>query len=182
MKHSKTLLMAICLTTLFSFDIPDGWFVAGSKPKSYEMGLAKGEGKDGKNCATIQSIEPKIKGFGTLMQNANPAQYLGKRVKLSGWVKTKDVKKGAALWFRVDHKDETGKINMLGFDNMWNRLIKGTTEWTKYELVLDVPKEADNLAYGALLSGTGQIWFDEITLTEVDSTVQSTNRLVRSKK
>lgn len=176
-KMNQCISVALLFILVCSFEVPKGWIVAGSHPKSYDMGTATGEGRDGKNCATIRSIDTKIRGFGTLMQNADPQQYWGKRIKLTGWVKTKDVKKGAALWFRIDDRDGDGKVKILGFDNMWDRLIKGTTEWTKYEIILDVPKEADNLAYGALLSGTGQVWFDDITFTEVDSTIKSTNRL-----
>jgi len=163
--------------TLFSFDLPKGWFVAGSDPKSYDMGIDKGAGQDGKNAATIKSTAKKIKGFGTLMQECLPDNYLGKRVRMTGMVKTKDVSKWAGLWFRVDEK---GTNNALGFDNMKDgkkdRSIKGTTDWTKYEIVLDVPLNASNLAYGALLVGTGQIWFDNIKFEVVDNTVPTTGK------
>lgn len=127
------------------------------------MGIDKGAGQDGKNTATIKSTAKKIKGFGTLMQNCLPDNYLGKRVRMTGMVKTKDVSDWAGLWFRVDEKSSN---NSLSFDNMKDgkkdRSIKGTTDWTKYEIVLDVPLNSSNLAYGALLVGTGQIWFDDI--------------------
>lgn len=169
------LLFLSTTLTLLSFDIPPGWFKAGSAAKSYDMGIDKGAGYEGKNAATIKSIDKNIKGFGTLMQNCLPGNYLGKRVRMSGMVKTKDVSDWSGLWFRVDQK---GSDQALGFDNMHDgkndRSIKGTTGWTKYEIVLDVPPEASNLAYGALLAGTGQIWFDSITFEVVDNSVPTT--------
>lgn len=66
------------LFIVFSFDVPKGWIKAGSEPKKYEMSLEKGAGQDGKNAATIKSIDKKISGFGTLMQNCLPDKYLGK--------------------------------------------------------------------------------------------------------
>jgi hypothetical protein len=36
--------------------------------------------------------------------------------------------------------------------------------------VLDVPSEASNIAFGALLVGTGQIWFDNLKFEIVDNT------------
>jgi hypothetical protein len=66
---------------------------------------------------------------------------------------------------------------MLGFDNMSNRKINGNIDWTKYEIVLDVPTETISIAYGALLAGTGKIWFDDITFEIVDETVPTTNRM-----
>lgn len=163
--------------TLLSFDQPTGWFIAGSDPKKYDMGIDKGAGQDGKNAATIKSTAKKIKGFGTLMQNCLPDNYLGKRVRMTGLVKTKDVSNWAGLWFRIDEK---GSNSSLGFDNMKDgkkdRSIKGTTDWTKYEIVLDVPLNSSNLAYGALLVGTGQIWFDNIKFEVVDNTVPTTGK------
>ncbi|HKZ37163.1 MAG TPA: hypothetical protein VJ184_05905, partial [Chryseolinea sp.] len=143
--------------------------IAGSEPKSYDMGVDKGAGKDGKNAATIKSIAADIKGFGTLMQDFPPDNFLGKRIRMSGFVKTKDVTGWSGLWLRIDQK---GSREPLGFDNMHDgkidRSIKGTTKWKKYDIVLDVPSEASNLAFGALLVGTGQIWFDNLKFEIVD--------------
>jgi hypothetical protein len=174
----KLLTFGLLITTtvtLFSFDLPTGWYKAGSLPKSYDMGIDKGAGQDGKNAATIKSTAKKINGFGTLMQTCLADKYLGRRVRMSGMVKTKDVSDWSGLWLRVDQK---GARQALGFDNMHdgkkNRSIKGTTEWKKYEIVLDVPVNASDLAYGALLAGTGQIWFDNIKFEVVDNSVPTT--------
>ena len=59
---------------------------------------------------------------------------------------------------------------------MYDRPITGTTDWKKYEIVLEVPLNVSKLAYGALLSGTGQIWFDIIIFEIVDSTIATTER------
>ncbi len=45
---------------------------------------------------------------------------------------------------------------------MLNRPIKGTTDWTKWEIVLDVPSNATDIAFGVLLEGTGQVCFDDV--------------------
>jgi hypothetical protein len=174
----KYVLLFGTTVTLLSFDTPLGWFIAGSKPKSYEMGIDKGAAQDGKNAATIKSIDKKIDGFGTLMQQCKPDKYLNKRVRMTGFVKTENVTTWAGLWLRVD---QSGSQQPLSFDNMSNRPIKGTTDWTKYEIILDVPSNASLIAYGALLGGTGQIWFDSITIEVVGDTVPITG-LVNSKK
>lgn len=172
----NTILLSIFILvsfSLLSFDLPKSWFKAGSEPKKYEMGIDKGAGRDGKNAATIQSKDKKINGFGTLMQDCLPDNYLGKRIRMSGFIKSKDVDDKAGFWLRVDQSHSN---DPLSFDNMLNRPIKGTTEWKKYEIVLDVPVNAINIAYGALLVGTGQIWFDEITFEIVDNSVPTTGR------
>ena len=166
-----SMLLIVMTIALCSFDLPKGWGKAGSKPKSYDMGIDKGAGQDGKNAATIKSIDKRIDGFGTLMQNCLPDKYLGKRVRMSGYVKSKDVDEKAGLWLRVD---QANSQKPLSFDNMLDRPIKGTSEWKKYEIVLDVPLNATNLAYGALLVGTGQIWFDNLNFEIVDNTTPAT--------
>jgi hypothetical protein len=169
------VFLAFVSFTLLSFDLPTGWLKAGSAPKSYDMGIDKNAGQKGGNAATIKSIDKKINGFGSLMQNCLPDNYLGKRVRMAGFLKTKDVSDWSGLWFRIDEK---GSSNSIGFDNMHDgkkdRSVKGTTDWTKYEIVLDVPLKASNLAYGAVLVGTGQIWIDNIIFEVVDASVPTT--------
>lgn len=156
----KGVLIIGVFAVLLAFDLPSGWFKAGTNPGGYDMGIVTGAGQDGNNAATIKSIDKNVNGFGTLMQQCKPGKYLGKRVKMTAFVKTENVAAWAALWMRVDQAESK---QSLAFDNMHNRPIKGTTDWTKYEIELDVPPNASLIAYGAMLSGTGQMWFDKVT-------------------
>jgi hypothetical protein len=104
-----------------------------------------------------------------LSQNIAADDFRGKRVRLSGWLKTNDVT-GASLIMRVD-----GERQMLAFDNMDNRTIKGTTDWKWYSLVLDVPVAAKQIFLGVLPRGRGQTWADDLKLEVVDQSVPSTN-------
>ena len=169
-------LCALAAPALYAFaDLPAGWFKAGSHPAEYEMGLDESVHRDGgKASATVKSVAANLHGFGTLMQMTQPGEYLGKRVRLSGWVKSDKVTDWAGLWFRVDGANPNVS---LGFDNMQDRPIKGTTDWTRYEIVLDVPKEAQRLAFGILLGGAGQVWMDDLKFEVVATSVKSTNRM-----
>jgi len=64
----------------------------------------------------------------------------------------------------------------LGFDNMNNRPIKGTTDWKRYSIVLDVPEESGDLVYGILLDGTGQVWIDYEGIKIVGNNVPLTGK------
>jgi hypothetical protein len=158
--------------------VPEGWFIAGTEEdkNKYIIGVEKGSGQDGKNAATIKVIDKGITGFGNLMQNFSPDKYINKRVRMSGYMKSKDVD-WASFWFRVD---QSGSKQSLAFDNMMDgkekRPIKGTTDWKKYEIVLDVPEKANNIAFGVMLGTTGQIWFDNIKFEIVDKTVPTTGK------
>jgi hypothetical protein len=141
-----------------------GWFKAGSKPNSYKVGIDKTIFKSGGSSAFMESTEPKIDGFGTLMQTCSAQDYLGKRVKMTGYIKSENVTVAAGMWLRVDSKSRT----MLSFDNMQDRPIKGNNDWTKCEIILDVPEESETLNFGVLMSGTGKVWFDDISFEIVD--------------
>jgi hypothetical protein len=174
-KLATNALLIVVPLVLFSFVLPAGWFMEGSKPKSYDMGIDKGAGKDGKNAATIKSIDSSIDGFGTLMQDCLPGKYRGKRIQMTGWLKSKDVSEWAGLWLRIDTKIS---VKAATFDNTHDgkndRSLKGTTDWKKYVIVLDVPDSASNIAYGFLLVGTGQVWADNISFEIVSSDIQTT--------
>jgi hypothetical protein len=68
----------------------------------------------------------------------------------------------AQLWLRMD-----GPSTTLVFDNMQNRRIKGTTDWTRYEIVLDVPRKTRYIGFGALVAGAGQAWVDDFVFEPV---------------
>lgn len=164
------LLVAFLSLYAFEFEPAEGWFIAGSKPKSYDMGIDKNAGPDGKNCASIKSKIKKIDGFGTLMQSFNPDEYRGKKIKMTGMMKSADVKSWSGLWLRIDNLESKSIL-----DNMMNRPVKGNTDWKKYEIVLSVPTHARKISFGALLNGTGQIWFDKIEFSAVHDSVPVTN-------
>jgi hypothetical protein len=152
----------------------DGWFKAGSKPGSYEIGKDEKLTYNDAPSYYLKSDSAIIDGFGTIMKSIVADEYLGKRVKLTGYIKSENIDNQAGMWMRIDSKIP-GK--MLGFDNMWNRPIKGTNDWTKYEVVLDVPDGSVDIAYGVLINGTGKVWFPELTLEVVGTDVPTTNML-----
>ncbi len=158
--------------TMTELPMPTGWIRAGSHPKDYSMGIDPEVLYGQLPAAAIISAAPKINGFGTLMQSCNPGDFLEKRVCFSAAVRTADVEDWAGLWFRVDG---TPKQRMLAFDNMQNRSLKGTTGWERHSIVLDVEADASNLAYGALLSGTGKVWLAEARIEVVSLDVPCTN-------
>ena len=168
-------VIAIVVTTFLiannNNQIPNGWFPAGSNPTEYEMGIDNSTFQNGPSCAYIKSKSPKEKEFGTLMQTISAENFLGKRLQLSGYVKSENVKGWSGMWMRIDGNDR----QQLGFDNMQGREIKGTKDWQKYEIVLDVPANSKSINFGVLLGGEGKVWFDNFKLEEIDKSVQVTN-------
>jgi hypothetical protein len=116
---------------------------------------------------TVQSINE----FGTMMQQIKAQKYLDKRIKLSGFLKAKDLDGFCSFWMRVDN----AYGDILQFDNMGDRPITKETEWNHHSIVLDVPKNSDSISFGVLLSGNGHVWIDSLKFELVDKSVPTTN-------
>lgn len=173
---TKLILTALVASTFlfFSFKIDEkvkGWFLAGSEPAEYEIGIEQSAERNGK-VAYLKSKSQKVKkGFGTIMQSFDAEMFLGKKVKLTGFIKSSDLKKWAGMWMRVD--DAKGSVS---FDNMQDRPILATTAWKKYEIVLSVPETSKSINYGVLVSGAGQIWMDNLSFEIVGNADEETGK------
>lgn len=153
--------------------VPEGWILAGTAPKDYQVSVLP-EKREGNNVVLLESgANPDPSKFGTLSQYCSADQYLGKRVRMTGYLKSENVKNWAGMWFRVD--DSKQKDVAMSFDNMSDRPIKNTTDWKKYEIVLDVPQQAGAMAFGVLLEGSGKVWISGISFEVVDQSVPTTN-------
>ncbi len=154
-----------------------GWYLAGSQPQDYRIGTDTTTPHGGKASGYLQARSDPHGGFGTLMQGVKADPYRGTRVRMSGWAKANGVTDWAGLWMRVDGPDTRKTQRSLSFDNMENRPIKGTSGWTRYEIVLDVPAESVEIAFGILLQGGGEVWLDDVQFAKVGNTIPTTNRI-----
>lgn len=163
-------LVAACLgVSNATAEVPAGWHVAGSAPTQYEFSQAA-TAVSGKYGALIAAKSETAGGFGTLMQTIAADDYRGARWRLSGFMKTEKAGR-AQMWMRVDGPE--GKV--LAFDNMDSRVVTGTTDWKRYEIVLDVPSTSIDIAFGFFLAQTGKVWGDNFKLEKVDATVPVTS-------
>jgi hypothetical protein len=148
---------------------PQGWSLAGGKPANYETGVDPQASYHGFPSAYLKGKPSATEGFGTLMQEFSASQYAGKRVRLRASVKAEGVDDWAGLWMRVDKG-----ARAVGFDNMQDRPIKGTTTWQDYDVVLDVPQDATLIAFGILLSKSGSVWLNGVKFETVGADVPTT--------
>jgi len=168
-KRYAIAFAAILLTgSLHAGDAPKGWFPAGSSPDSYDMGVQPGDRRAGDRNAYIRA-QAQHRGFGTLMQTFSADAYRGKRLRLSGFLRTRDAN-SAAMWMRIDGQGQ----QTVGFDNMSNRPLRGDTDWKRYDIVLDVPDSAQVIAFGFLLEGKGEVLADDFHIEPVGKNVAVT--------
>jgi hypothetical protein len=152
----------------------NGWRIPiESERQNYEVYLDTTVRHGGNSSISIKSkLPPKEVKQKTvyLMQTIKGDNYHSKRIRLSAFVKSENVEH-AALWMRMDGDG----MKVLNLDNMDNRPIKGTTNWQKFDIVLDVPSQTQQIIFGITLKGSGQIWLDDITLEEISSDIPSTS-------
>jgi hypothetical protein len=148
-----------------------GWTSPAMNPEAYTTRVVDDEHHAGRSSALVECAGDRCEGPATLMQTVSADAYRGRRVRLAGYLKTRDVEGWAGLWMRVDGARRLS----LAFDNMSRRSVSGTTPWTRYEVVLDVPEEAVRIAFGVLLAGPGRVFADELSLGAVGPEVASTD-------
>jgi hypothetical protein len=155
-------------------EAPRGWFLAESKPAEYLVNIDPDAVREGHVSVRLQDRNGNKEGFGTLMQQIRAEQYLGKRLRFAGFVKSEEVKDWAGLWMRVDQG-----TTVVSFDNMQSRPIRGTGDWQQYSVVLDVPKDATGIAFGVLLTGSGRVWLNNTKFEVVGVEVPTTGSMDR---
>jgi hypothetical protein len=149
---------------------PTAWVVAGSASSDYTIGLDSAVAPCGRPTGHVASLAPAPSGDGVLMQSVAAEPYRAQRVLLSGFVRAAKLEHGG-LWMKV--QDQAG--NVLASDSMDARPIVGTTDFTRAEIVLDVPANATSIFFGLRSKGVGEAWVDGVTLEAVDKSRPTTN-------
>jgi erythromycin esterase len=156
---------------------PKVWAISGNgfnlDAPGFEVTLDEEGPKSGQ-----RSLRMKATGkgdFGNAYLTVPGKVAAGKRVKIRGWIKTRDVARGyAGLWCRIDgpagmlaHDNSAVRIDAKGKIERDDRGVRGTTEWKEYSVEHDVPPNATAIVFGAILVGDGTAWWDDFAV-EVD--------------
>lgn len=139
-----------------------GW----SKTGDYNIEIVS-KAKSGKKACKISNQNDE--GSFGLVTYEIPAKYKGRSIKLEGFLKLNKVKDGfASLTIKIDDKNGFPLV----IEYMQDENITGTFDWKKYSLSVDYPNEAVNIVIGVALTGQGEAWFDDLTLSIDDQSVQ----------
>lgn len=165
-------VLAVHLTA--AADLPAGWFKDGKAPRLFRAGVDTEVSRNGGTSAYLRSWTASPPVFGTLMQQVDAERYRGKRLRLTGWLKTEEVDHEdgwAGLWMRV----ESPAGRSISYDNTEEEPVRETSEdWVQCTIVLDVADDAEVIAFGFMLVGAGRVWADDIAFEEVGPEVPVT--------
>ncbi len=137
---------------------PTQWQLRG---EGYEVRLVDDEQHTGRQSVRLRYENGERAGVAG--RRFPVTEVRGQWLRYAGYVKTEDVTEGyAGLWIRVDGPDRS----TLSYDD---RRITGSTPWTRYEISLEVPREAVGIGFGALLTGAGTAWVDTLSFELIEA-------------
>ena len=145
-----------------SAPLPPGWYRTSTvDPALYRSGADPDAG--GALMIESRAVAATLSSrAGALGCTFLPDDFRGGLVRLSAELRGEDCD-AAAIWMRID---SAVPGQWLRFDNLIDRdgagPLRGTFDWTRRTIVLDVPAEAERILYGILLKGTGRMWARDI--------------------
>lgn len=147
---------------------PEGWWaVQHAGPESYRFHVDDAVRHEGRRSLRVENVGPEP--YGMIYQPLDAAPYRGKTVRFAAWLKSENAAgnrfgKGVGL-----HLQTLRRGFPLDVASMRRNAVQGTTDWTRYELVLAVGSEADQIEVGMNLFGPGIAWIDATTLDVIDA-------------
>jgi len=154
-------------------EAPAGWRTSG---QHYDFGIDEKIFYSEPRSFYIKSLPGLTdKESGELYQSIETTEYSGKRMRISAYLKINNPigsnpdYNAAGLWV---HLRKDGERVGHGWGAIGKRDGR-SLDWTKIDVVLDVPAEVDSIGYGfQLLSGVkADLWIDDISFEIVDQDV-----------
>jgi hypothetical protein len=120
---------------------------------------------DGKR--SLRLVRPRAGGSAGVSQTVPTDELRAIRVRLSGYVRTREATGGTAGLAMVVWGSGPLPLYM---ESMTGTGATGTQAWTRYEIELPVPREAVRVEFGAHFNGAGTAWFDALELHAMTDT------------
>jgi len=89
---------------------------------------------------------------------------LGKRICVTGWLKSRNVQGWASAFLLIGTQDFKSK-GWSRADSMSDRPIMGTTDWQQVKFVTDLPDQPCGIYFGPDLYGPGELWGDDFQIS-----------------
>lgn len=167
-------------------DALHGWMIFGYpvNPKSYEIHFDPATTFSGKNslAITLHAPEPaqqepfiKERMISLTHEGFLATSYRGQRLQMITYVKAEDVKRANFHLAVIGPTIEPNNVRITQHMTSTHlHPVEGTSDWTRYELVIDVPDNANSIQVSFSMEGHGKIWLDSIHFAAVDKTIPLT--------
>ncbi len=153
------------------------WSFAGvpRKPDYHSYRIDPSTTHNGKASLAITAKEAEPVGIVNLVHQGFLADgYKGKRLRMTVYVKSEDVKRANWTLQVLGQREMNGRKVPYPIAATATPQLIGTHDWTKQELVLDVAPDSCSIRCNFMLLGPGKAWLSEIQFAEVDTDVALT--------
>jgi serine/threonine protein kinase len=146
-----------------SWHVPAGWSATESQTGEYQVGKDRtvvhpATVNPGKSSLFVRALTAQPHGVVVVSQSFDPSRYAGKRVRLSGYFRASRIAGRATLYLTTFPSSD-------GID------VGEKPQWTRYDVVTDVPSDAGKIEIGVRFQGAGTLWVDDMVFEQVpDST------------
>ena len=151
--------------------LPKHWGLTGTNSDRFEVCLDQTTMHNGKPSLLIQSKTAGEEDYAYFYQLTHCTEWIGKRLRVSAYFKTEAVEGHAVI--SVNLQTQSGEI--VVYDAMIDRSLKGDNDWCRVETVFDVPVDCRFLYFGPALWGRGKMWVAEFTVEPVARSVRRTD-------
>ncbi|HLP73518.1 MAG TPA: hypothetical protein VK155_11495 [Bacteroidales bacterium] len=124
----------------------------------------------GMNSVRIQRDEKNNYDICSLLQTFSDRNLAGKRVRMTGYIRSPNYGDSAFMWVRVA---DYNKRMSTDYGNTAVR-IRTSRNWMKHEIVFDVGDNCE-IFFGFMFRGNERAWFDNVSFETVsNSTLKTT--------
>lgn len=148
------------------------WLVGGTYPGGFDIGADEKGPHGGKASAYIKADPNRASATDSagLEQWFDPSQFLDKRVRVSGFIRSSNVSRNVLFRVFAQSADlRSGNVAQLPPGTIYGR-----SGWQEYSLVVDVPRDSLYVSIMMSLEGQGEVWFDDLKIEVVDRSVPLT--------
>ena len=123
----------------------------------------------GKKCMQISRLPGKHYGeaAGGVSQGLDATAYRGKKIKLRAAVRAELSGAGNMSWLRLSVLRNGLGPKAIIFDSL-DKYPLTSVDWITYEIIADVPQDADTINYGLFFVGDGSAWLDAVSVQIID--------------
>jgi len=141
-------------------EIPEYWINASIPVENLTMSIDKEVVHSGNRSVSINNTHIYDEVVSNNWFQTARVVPKNQMIELSGWVKTIDTESVVMV---IRCEDNNNKL--VGFATTQKLSeINGTNDWKEYSTSLIVPDDTKEIRVLLALTGTGQVWFDDVTL------------------
>lgn len=141
--------------------VPTGWVLKNPTVTGYSCSLDRRVVQHGRASLRVQWDTVGMLGFGGFMQMLPGAEFAGKEVEVSCWIRTQGFGQGGYANMIIMEQSTSGTARQEA-DTL--HAVRGTSDWTRFTTKMRLGEDIAMLALSSVVTGRGTAWFDNVEI------------------